>query len=294
VSLKKKAFAKINLFLYVTGKRSDGLHELNSLMAQIDLWDEMEFSFEGSCIRISCDHPFVPENGTNLAYKAADLFFDSYRKRTGVLPLEGVFIKIKKKIPVGGGLGGGSSNAAMVLITLNEYCSNFFSRQELMDLGLSLGADVPFFIFGMPALATGVGEKLKKYPDLPGWYLVLCDPGVLASTPDVFKNMNFRLTSKRNYNINSGLNALSRGRGCEKRGKLHNDLEGSACQLYPGIRAAKEQMEFLLKKDVCMSGSGSSLFALFSGQEDARKAYELLRKKWSMGSKKIFLTSLKR
>jgi len=294
VSLKKKAFAKINLFLVVTGKRSDGFHELNSLMAQIDLWDEMEFFFEGSGIRISCDHPLVPENETNLAYKAADLFFNAYGKRTGTLPLEGILIKIKKQIPVGGGLGGGSSNAAMVLMTLNEYCSDFFSKRELMDLGVSLGADVPFFIFGTPALATGVGEKLTRYPDLKGWYLVLCYPGVSASTPDVFKNMNFRLTSKHNYNINSGLNALSRGRGCESRGKLHNDLEASACKLYPEIRATKEQMECLLQKDVYMSGSGSSLFALFSGQEDARKAYELLAEKWSMGLKKIFLTSLKR
>lgn len=294
MSLKKKAFAKVNLFLTVTGKRSDGFHELNSLMAQIDLWDEMEFSFEGSGIRISCDHPLVPENETNLAYKAADLFFNAYQKRTGTLPMEGVQIQIKKQIPVGGGLGGGSSNAAMVLMTLNEYCSDFFSKSELMELGLSLGADVPFFIFGTPALATGVGEKLTNYPDLPAWYLIVCDPGVPASTPDVFKNMNFRLTSKDNYNINSGLNALSRGQGCESRGKLHNDLEASACKLYPEIRAAKEQMEFLLQKDVYMSGSGSSLFALFPGHEDARKAYELLAEKWSMGSKKIFLTSLKR
>lgn len=294
MSLKKKAFAKINLFLVVTGKRSDGFHELNSLMAQIDLWDEMEFFFEGSGIRIYCDHPLVPENETNLAYKAADLFFDAYRKRTGTLPLEGVFIRIKKQIPVGGGLGGGSSNAAMVLTTLNEYCSDFFSKRELMDLGVRLGADVPFFIFGAPALATGVGEKLTRYPDLPRWYLVLCDPGVSASTPDVFKNMNFRLTSKHNYNINSGLNALSRGRGCESREKLHNDLEASACKLYPEIKATKEQMESLLQKDVYMSGSGSSLFALFAGQEDARKAYELLAEKWSMGPKRVFLTSLKR
>jgi 4-diphosphocytidyl-2-C-methyl-D-erythritol kinase len=294
VSLKKLSFAKINLFLFVTGKRSDGFHELNSLMCQIDLWDEMEFSFEGSGIRISCDHPLVPENETNLAYKAADLFFNAYRKRKGELPLKGVLIQIKKQIPVGGGLGGGSSNAAMVLMTLNEYCSDFFSKKELMDLGLSLGADVPFFIFGTPALATGVGEKLKEYLDLPVWYLVLCDPGVFASTPDVFKNMNFRLTSKHNYNINSCLNALLRGRGCESGEKLHNDLEGSACKLYPEIRATKEQMESLLQKDVFMSGSGSSLFALFSGQEDARNAYELLAEKWSVGPKKIFLTSLKR
>lgn len=263
-------------------------------MAQVDLWDEMEFLFEGNGIRVSCDHPDVPGGEANLAYRAADLFFSAHEKKRGRLPLDGVSIQIKKQIPVGGGLGGGSSNAAMVLTVLNDHCSKVFSREELMGLGLQLGADVPFFIFGTPALATGVGETLKKYEDLPELYLVLCDPGVSASTSDVFKNMDFRLTSGRNYNMNTGLNALVEGQGGDSRERLHNDLEVSACSLYPEIGSAKEEMEFLLQRNVYMSGSGSSLFALFTGPEDARKAYGLLAKKWSRGAKKIYLTSLKR
>lgn len=292
--LKKKSFAKINLFLYVTGKRSDGYHELFSLMAQIDLWDEVEFVFGGSGIRVSCDHSLVPDGETNLAYRAAALFFEAYKKQMGRDPVDGVSIQIKKQIPVGGGLGGGSSNAATVLMGLNEYCSAVFSKVELMAMGLGLGADVPFFIFGMPALATGVGERLEKHPDLPELYLVLCDPGVSASTPDVFKNLDFRLTSRLNYNMNTGLNALLGEQEGDGREKLHNDLEVSACSLYPEIASAKEEMEFLLKRDVYMSGSGSTLFALFSGPDNARKAYEMLAKKWAKGYKNIFLTSLKR
>ncbi len=291
--LKKKSFAKINLFLYVTGKRSDGFHELSSLMAQIDLADEMEFVFGGNGIRVTCDHLLVPDGKMNLAYRAAALFFKSYEKKMGHFPL-GVSIQIKKQIPVGGGLGGGSSNAATVLMVLNEYCSAVFSRVELMGLGLTLGADVPFFIFGMPALATGVGERLEKYPDLPELYLVLCDPGVSASTSDVFKNLDFRLTSRRNYNMNTGLNALLGELRGDGREKLHNDLEVSACSLYPGIASVKEEMEVLLKRNVYMSGSGSSLFALFFGPDDAKKAYEMLAKKWAKGYKNVFLTSLRR
>ena len=294
MSLKKKSFAKINLFLQVTGKREDGFHELYSLMARIDLWDEMEFLFEGRGVSVSCDHTDVPCGEANLAYRAATLFISAHEKKIGRLPLKGVAIQIEKLIPVGGGLGGGSSNAATVLTVLNDYCSTAFSREELMALGLQLGADVPFFIFGAPALATGVGEILQKYSDLPEFYLVLCDPGVSASTSDVFKNMDFRLTSGRNYNMNTGLNALVEGQGGDSRERLHNDLEVSACSLYPEISSAKEEMEFLLQRNVYMSGSGSSLFALFTGPEDARKAYGLLAKKWSRGPRKIFLTSLMR
>jgi 4-diphosphocytidyl-2-C-methyl-D-erythritol kinase len=294
VSLKKKSFAKVNLFLYVTGKRDDGYHELYSLMAQIDLWDEVALLFEGKGVSVACDHPGVPEGEANLAYRAADLFVQAYKQQKGGGLLEGVSIQIKKNIPVGGGLGGGSSNAASVLMALNEHCGGFFSHQQLMALGLRLGADVPFFIFGVPALATGVGEVLEKYSHLPELYLVLCDPGVPASTADVFKNLKFRLTSRCNYNMNTGLNALVGGQGDEGREKLHNDLEVSACDLYPEIASVKEEMEFLLERNVYMSGSGSTLFALFSGPENAGKAYELLAKKWSKGSKKLFLTSLRR
>ncbi|MCP3942706.1 MAG: 4-(cytidine 5'-diphospho)-2-C-methyl-D-erythritol kinase [Desulfobacteraceae bacterium] len=292
MKLTKKSFAKINLFLHLTGKRDDGYHELCSLMVQIGLWDEIQFSFEGNGIRVFCDHPHVPGGKENLAYKAAELFFCAYEKHQGRFPLGGVAVRIKKQIPPGGGLGGGSSNAATVLMALNEYCAFVFSRSELMVLGLKLGADVPFFIFGVPALATGVGEILEKYPELPELYVVLCDPGVAASTPDVFKNIDFRLTSGRKCNRNTGSNVLLGEQGGDGWGKLHNDLEVSACRLYPEIASAKGEMEFLLKRDVYMSGSGSSLFALFSGPEAARKAYELLAKQWSRGQ--VFLAPLKR
>jgi 4-diphosphocytidyl-2-C-methyl-D-erythritol kinase len=293
VTIKLESPAKINLFLYVTGKRKDGFHDLCSLMTKIDLCDEIKIDFKGLGIRVVCDHPKVPDGRANLAYRAAELFFDVYEKRIGKPPVKGISISIKKQIPPGGGLGGGSSNAAIVLMALNEYYSKFFSKEELMGLGLKLGADVPFFIFKGPALATGIGETLEKYPGLPYFYLVLCDPGVSASTADVFKNLDFGLTFRPKYNINPGLNILPRGQGGDGREKLHNDLEGSACKLYPEIASTKEEMELLLKRNVYMSGSGSSLFALFPGPEAARKSYEILVKKCAQGPQKIFLSSFR-
>lgn len=282
----------------VTGKRPDGYHDLWSLMTRIDLHDQVEICFRGKGIRVTCDYPGVPQDETNLAARAARLFLDAFEKEKGTPLAEGILIQIHKKIPPGAGLGGGSSNAATVLMALNEYGSLLFSQKKLMALGLKLGADVPFFIFNSPALATGKGERLEKYPDLPFFHLVLCDPGVSASTADVFKNMDLRLTSSRKYNKNTGLNALSPGMGLgdfrvDDPDQWQNDLEASACRLYPVIGSTKQEMESILQTRVYMSGSGSSLFALFSEQEEAGKAYELLAQRWCQGPQKVFLSSFR-
>jgi len=289
VRKKVASFAKINLFLYVTAKREDGYHDLHSLMTQIDLYDDIYFEVTGKEISIVCDHPGVPEDETNLAHRAAELFYSTLKRNHG--GDKGLSIEIVKRIPPGRGLGGGSSNAAAVLCTLNDIYEKPFSKKELMRLGLRLGADVPFFIFGDPAIAKGVGEKLEKISDLRQCYLVLCDPGVSASTAVVFKNIDFRLTSKQKYNMNTGLNVPLRGQEFDVKARLHNDLEKSACRLYPEIKAAKEEMALLLQRNVHMTGSGSSLFALFSTRENAEKAYDRLSKKWGAGKKKVFLSS---
>lgn len=286
---KVASFAKINLFLYVTAKRENGYHDLHSLMTQIDLYDDIYFEFKGEEISIVCDHPDVPEDETNLAHGAAELFYSTLKEIDG--GKKGLSIEIVKRIPPGRGLGGGSSNAAAVLCTLNDVYGKPFSKKDLMRLGLRLGADVPFFIFGDPAIAKGVGEKLEKISDLRRCYLVICDPGVSASTARVFKNIDFRLTSKQKYNMNTGLNVPVQGQEFDVKARLHNDLEKSACRLYPEIKAAKQEMAVLLQRNVHMTGSGSSLFALFSTRGNAEKAYGRLSKKWGAGKKKVFLSS---
>jgi 4-diphosphocytidyl-2-C-methyl-D-erythritol kinase len=227
--------AKLNLFLHVTGRRRDGFHELYSLMVPISLSDQVEMEFAGDGIQVKCDHPNVPEDNNNLAYRAADLFAHAYRAKTGASPFKGVWIHIDKKIPVGGGLGGGSSNAASVLTGLNRVTGRLFSNEELQGMGRTLGADVPFFVFGKPAFATGVGEQLTSCSDLPGVWALICSPGVSASTVEVFKKLEFGLTFKPNYIMNTGSNELPFGHGLGGREKLQNDLEGPACSLYPEI-----------------------------------------------------------
>ncbi len=287
---KVASFAKINLSLYIESKRKDGYHNLYSLMTQIDLRDDLYIEFGQKELSISCDHPDVPEDESNLAYKAAVLFYQSLKTKI-CEEKKGLSIEIIKKIPPGGGLGGGSSNAAAVLTALNNYYKKPFSKPELMEIGFSLGADVPFFIFGGPAIARGIGERLEKVLNLRSCHLVLCDPGIAASTAKVYKNIDFRLTAKQKYNKYTGLNEPLRGQEFDVRAQMYNDLEESACRLYPEIKETKEEMVVLLQRKVYMTGSGSSLFALFSARENAKKGFELLLKKWAKSKRKVFLSS---
>ncbi len=288
-----QSFAKINLFLKITGKRSDGYHELSTLMTQINLHDDLYMDFDSSGISVVCDAPGVPEDDSNLAHRAADLFFDRAGSVKAITSSQRVQIRLHKRIPAGGGLGGGSSNAATVLMALNNHFGSPFSKKELMAMGLELGTDVPFFIFGRAALATGVGERLEPVPDLRPYHLVLCDPGVPSCTASVYKNMDFRLTLKPEYNKNTGLNVLIREENFDIRSLMHNDLEAPACRLYPEIREAKEEMGALLCADVYMTGSGSSLFALFSRREDAMTGYQKLLDAWRHTGKRVFFSSFR-
>ena len=288
--IKKIAyFAKINLFLYITSKRTDGYHNLYSLMTQIDLCDDLYIEFAKNELSICCDHPDVPEDESNLAYKAVVLFHQAIKNKTG--EKKGLSIKIIKRIPPGGGLGGGSSNAAAVLMALNTYYKTPLSKAELMTMGVKLGADVPFFIFGHPAIAKGIGERLEKVAGLKSYHLVLCHPGVGASTVKVYKNIDYRLTSNQKDNIKIGLNVPLRGQNFDVRDLLHNDLEESACRLYPDIKNTKEEMALLLQRKVYMTGSGATLFALFSDRESAKKGFERLLKAWDNSKKRVFLSS---
>jgi len=245
--------AKINLFLQVTGKRPDGYHDLFSLMCCVSLFDTILLQFGGNTIEIDSDHPQVPLDETNLAHKAAALFFKNLDTAGGVK------ITIEKSIPVAAGLGGGSSNAASVLQGLNHYYDFPFSRNQLMSMGLSLGADVPFFLFEKPALASGIGEKLEAYPNLPPYHVILIYPGFAVSTAEVFQNLNLGLTKCKKKISNSSL--------C-------NDLEAVTASRYPVIRSVKEQLLTHGALGALMSGSGPTVFGLFSEPDKAAAAMQ--------------------
>jgi 4-diphosphocytidyl-2-C-methyl-D-erythritol kinase len=259
--------AKINLFLHVCGKRPDGYHELFSLMCRITLFDEILLQIgSGKKIEIHCSHPDVPADDTNLAHRAACLFqgkLDSTQR---------VSIHLNKRIPVGAGLGGGSSNAASILMALNSYHGHPFSKEQLMELGLTLGADVPFFIFQKPAIASGIGEKLEAFEGPLPYHILLIYPGFNVSTAETYQNLNFGLTNDQKKPTSI---SLKRNR-FDPAVHLANDLERVTAAKYPEIGLAKEKLMNLGAIGALMSGSGPTVFGLFDNAETAKSAGQSL------------------
>ncbi len=254
--IKKKSPAKINLYLRVIKKRADGYHDIISLMQLITLYDELIFSPRDSGIVLDCPQSDLPVDENNLVYRAAAAFYS----RTGITP--GIKIIIHKHIPVGAGLGGGSSNAATTLAALNEIHKKPLTKKELMQVGATLGADVPFFIFGKTAWASGRGETLEEAPPLPPLWFVIINPGFPVSTKEIYQGLNWGLTKKRiNYSIPcfSSVKEIAAG--------LTNDLERVTLALYPVLREIKA---FLLENGALgalMTGSGPTVFGIFSSEE---------------------------
>lgn len=257
------SFAKINLYLEILGKRPDGYHELITLMCCIDLADTLRLQFDTPANRITCAHPQVPEDDSNLALKAAGHFFHA----TGT---EGhIDISIEKNIPVGAGLGGGSSNAAAVLQALNRHHQYPLSAAALMETARKIGADVPFFIEGRPALATGIGDRLSACPRLPDLPVVLIYPGTPVSTADVYRKLNFGLTKTQKINTKSIFRHI---REKNLAGLLYNDLEAAAFEINPEIAAAKSALMEKGADAALMTGSGSAVFGIFPDRKSARSA----------------------
>lgn len=259
--ISKKAPAKINLCLKVIRKRDDGYHDIVSLMQQVGLFDELVFVPTRSGIKISCPESDLPEDAGNLVYRAAASFYD----RTGIRA--GIDITLKKRIPTGAGLGGGSSDAATTLLTLNEMNDLPLTTEELLQLGESLGADVPFFVFGKTAWAAGKGEILTHGPTLFPFWVVMINPGFHVSTKEVYQGLNLGLTKKViNYSIPcfSSVKDVAAG--------LVNDLEQVTMARHPVLGQIKA---FLLENGALgssMSGSGPTVFGLFSDRDAAGQA----------------------
>ena len=243
-------------------------------MCCIDLYDTISIAFNAKKISVICNNPKVPEDKTNLAHSAAILFLKSLNKQ------ECVEICINKNIPVGAGLGGGSSNAASVLLGLNHYYGSPFSQEELMSMGQSIGADVPFFIFKKPAIASGIGENLEAYEGLTPYKILLIYPGFSVSTTKVYNNFNLGLTKiKKKHNFH-----LSKNQEFNIEYHLYNDLEKVTASWYPDIIAVKEALLRHGARGALMTGSGPTIFGLFSNTEKAQSAnYSLSKnKKWQL------------
>lgn len=254
--------AKINLFLRITGRRADGYHNLLSLMCRVSLFDEIRLWPASDHIRLECSDPCLPRDESNLAVRAALLFFEALGRAGGVA------ITLEKRIPVSAGLGGGSSNAASVLMGLNHASGHPFSPARLRRLARRLGADVPFFICETPALASGIGEILEPFPNLPMFHIILICPPFAVSTAEVYRRFNLRLTNCAKQ--------LTRARfkkeGFDPKRHLCNDLETVTLGLHPEIIAVKRQLLGHGALGALMTGSGGGVFGLFGNAGDAGQA----------------------
>lgn len=258
--------AKVNLFLRVLRKRGDGYHDILSLMQRIDLCDEMSFSLRDEGIVVKCPGSSIPEDRRNLVYRAAEAVLALTGGKTGVE------ITIHKKIPVAAGLGGGSSNAATTLVTLNEMVGTNRSTEELMRMGAKLGADVPFFVFGRTALASGIGEHLEAVDGIPRMWLVLVNPGFEISTRQVYEDLRLGLTEDPIQYRMPRFTTVS-----HVAQELYNHLETVSLDRYPVLSEIKEQLIVHGASGSLMSGSGPTVFGIFESEDDARKAETKLR-----------------
>ena len=262
--------AKINLFLAVTGRRPDGYHELVSLMCCLDFGDDLVLTVrKDTKISVLCDYCGVPSDHRNLAWRAARSFFDA----TGIAA--GADIVIEKRIPPGAGLGGGSGNAATVLAGLNRHFGRPLNPDDLNRLGAGIGADVPFFLTGGVALASGIGERLMPFRGLGPMPVVVAYPGVSVSTAGTFARLNLALTK-----CEKKLKAfLLKNKNFDANRHLCNDLESVTLKRYPAVAEARHALTEAGAKGALMTGSGSSVFGLFDDSAAAQQAAEQLSRR---------------
>lgn len=272
-TFEEKAFAKLNLYLGIHGLREDGYHELETIFQAIDLCDLVALSVhhQGG-ISLRCNLPYLPTDNRNLAVKAAEVFF-----RTTGMENPGLNINIKKAIPVGAGMAGGSTDAACVLRLLNRAFGMPLCDKKLAEAALSLGADVPFCLKGGTALAKGVGEKLQPLAPMPACFFVVAKPNFSVATKDAFQLYDRQPAD--NYPASTALlEALEQGNLHAVADNLYNALEAPVGGQKPLIFRLRD---ILLEQGALgarMTGSGSAVFGIFQQEAQARQAAAQARK----------------
>jgi len=278
-SLRCHAPGKINLGLRIVGRRPDGYHELESLFAPLDLGDDVEVAVSEATtleveIKLEGASEAIPANATNLAHRAAKAFAEAAGLKCRIE------LRIEKRLPVGAGLGGGSSDAGAVLRALCDFFPGALDGTRLAELALELGADVPFFLDPRPARVSGIGERLEALDGLPSLPVLLANPGVALATADVFRTfaaIQPALTKSAHDRTIRPLSGAT-GPGWAFTGatglSLENDLEPIAIRLCPPIARLQRQIRAAGAQAVGMSGSGATVFGLFESAEAAERALE--------------------
>ena len=269
------AYAKINLLLRVVGKRTDGYHELDTYFLQIDWADSLSFKLsEAPGLKLSCNWSTVPVDEKNLCVRAYELITKTTGKRLGVQ------LHLEKKIPMGAGLGGGSSDAAVTLVALNHLLNANLSQQTLFELAEQLGSDVSFFLHGGFCHGSGRGEILTQLNSLPEFYVLIVAPHFEIATALVYQNLKIGLTTRHEYTIFADLNFDAK-QFYEQYPSGHNDLEPWVLQKYPELARIKQRLLEQKASGVCMTGSGSAVFGLFETMEAAQQAQRELQSEYT-------------
>jgi 4-diphosphocytidyl-2-C-methyl-D-erythritol kinase len=259
--LRINSFAKINLGLAVLGRRADGYHEIQTIFQTISIYDELEFR-PSDRLELNCENlPDTPKE-ENLVWKAAAALIAKASVK------QGASIALRKKIPMGAGLGGGSGNAAATLLGLCRFWNINLPESDLSAIAENLGSDIPFFLSGGTAMGTGRGEKIELLPDVPTENLVVIFPGVHVSTAEAYRSLNLGLTSPaRAHKIQTLYGQAQKGKAFLT--EIFNDFEASVLTAYPPIMEAKRFLQERGAMATLLSGSGSSVFGFFSNEESA-------------------------
>ena len=284
LELNLKALAKINLGLDVLRRREDGYHEVRMIMQTIHLYDKIQIrKLPKPGIEVSTNLYYLPVNENNLAYKAAKLLMDEFQIT------EGVHIGLKKHIPVAAGMAGGSSDAAAVLFGVNRMFRLGLSRQQLMERGVKIGADVPFCIMRGTALAEGIGEELTSLSPAPKCPVLIAKPPISVSTRMVYENLKLD-ESTVHPDIDAVISAIEAGDARTMAEHMGNVLESVTCVRYPMIVQLKDTMMRYGAMNAMMSGSGPTVFGLFPDRKTARTALLEIRRQGL--AKQVYLTDM--
>lgn len=267
-----ESFGKINLGLDVLYKRNDGYHEINTIMQQISLCDTLRLQEHDKGIIIESNRKDLPKDSSNLVHKA----WEEIKKISGIE--KGIRITIEKRIPIAAGLAGGSSNAAAVLKGLNELWNIGLNPKELMDIGVQIGADVPYCIMGGTALAQGIGERLKKLKDFKDKSLLLINTGIEISTAEVYNNLN--LKGRSSLDTEKIISFMEKDDIKSLGENLVNIMEDFVFEKHPIIAEIKKDMLKQGALGSLMSGSGPTVFGIFQGEEESKYAEKKLKEKY--------------
>jgi len=270
MSFTLPSFAKVNLHLRVLGKRGDGFHDIFAVFQSISLHDELTFERVDGGTELTCDDPAVPLDETNLIMRAANVLAADFNVKTGAL------IHLKKQIPMGGGLGGGSSNAAVALVGLSRLWDLGPMPEQLGKIATGLGSDVPFFLHGGTAIGSERGSTIESIEDFSAECVIVVTPHIHISTAKAYADLNAaNLTNEESNRILRVCRAEASSANF-LRAELENDFEQSVFAAYPEIERAKQTLIELGARQTLMSGSGASVFAIFDNEETRQTALKAL------------------